>query len=47
MLAEIFVYLFANESQVLRTTCSIKGAQISVEWMNSEPKASREERNIR
>lgn len=42
-MAEIFVFLSANESQVLRTSCPIESAQIFAEWINSEPEAAREE----
>lgn len=42
-MAKIFVFLSENESQVLRTNCPIESAQIFAEWINSEPKAAREE----
>lgn len=42
-MAKIFVFLSANESQVLRTNCPIKSFQIFAEWINSELEAAGEE----
>lgn len=42
-MTEIFVFFSVNESQVLRTSCTIESAQIFAEWINSEPEAAREE----